>query len=232
LHFQDHTGFEIQQQLTKLCLAHPNIQILEDHFAIDLITNKKLDPNHVGPTECVGCYSLDRNSNKVDSIKSAITVLSSGGAGKVYLYTSNWDGATGDGIAMAHRAGARIANMEFMQFHPTCLYHPNARNFLISEALRGEGGELINSKGEAFMKKYHKLGALAPRDIVARSIDEEIKLSGADCVYLDMTHLPATEVKHRFPMIYKRCLDLGIDITLQPIPVVQARATQLDVLTP
>lgn len=222
VHFEDQTGNQIHRQLLKQVRGRKNITILEDHLAIDLIVNKQVDPFDLGPTKCVGLYVLNKKENQVVTIPTRATVLATGGAGKVYLYTTNWSGATGDGIAMAYRAGARVANLEFMQFHPTCLYHRESRNFLISEALRGEGGELINAQGNAFMKKYHPMGALAPRDIVARSIDAEMKVSGAPCVYLDMTKLKSDYLKSRFPAIYGRCLDFGIDLTVQPIPVVPA----------
>ncbi|HEY8269912.1 MAG TPA: L-aspartate oxidase [Pseudobdellovibrionaceae bacterium] len=222
LHFEDQTGHEVHQTLLRRIRENPNIELLENHFAIDLIINKQVDTYDMSPTRCVGAYSLNKKTGEVAAFLGKSTVLATGGAGKVYLYTSNWSGATGDGIAMAYRAGARIANLEFMQFHPTCLYHPAARNFLISEALRGEGGELINSQGEAFMRKYHSLGSLAPRDIVARSIDAEMKKSGAHCVYLDMTKLDAEFLRKRFPVIYNKCLEYGIDLTKTPIPVVPA----------
>jgi L-aspartate oxidase len=222
LHIEDHTGLEIHRQLLKLVRTHPQIELLEDHFAIELISLKKNNPQHFGTERCLGAYVLNKKSQKVYAQTADHTVLATGGAGKVYLYTSNWSGATGDGIAMAYLLGARVANLEFMQFHPTCLYHADSRNFLITEAMRGEGGELINGLGEAFMKKYHSLGSLAPRDIVARSIDNEMKKSGADCVFLDMTHKPKGFVQNRFPHIYKRCLELGIDISEKPIPVVPA----------
>jgi L-aspartate oxidase len=222
LHIEDHTGLEIHRQLLSLVRTHPNITLRENHFAIELISLKKSKPQYFGPDRCVGAYILDKKSQTVYAQCADFTILATGGAGKVYLYTSNWGGATGDGIAMAHMLGARVANMEFMQFHPTCLYHPDSRNFLITEAIRGEGGELINHKGVAFMKAHHPLGSLAPRDIVARSIDAEMKKSGADCVYLDITHKPAEFIRSRFPHIYKRCLELGIDITVKPIPVVPA----------
>lgn len=222
LHYEDQTGAEIHQKLWAQVLANPNIQVLEHHFAIDLIVNKQVDPSITGPTSVVGLYVLDKISNEVKIVMSKVCVLASGGAGKVYLYTSNWGGATGDGIAMAYRAGARVANLEMMQFHPTCLYHRESRNFLISEALRGEGGELINSKGEAFMKKYHPLGSLAPRDIVARNIDAEMKKTGEPCVYLDMRHKPEDFLRAHFPTIYAKCMEFGIDMKKEPIPVVPA----------
>ncbi len=222
LHFEDQTGSEIHRALLKQVRANPNIQLLENHYAIDLIVNKEIDPMDMDPVRCVGCYALDKTKNTVHSFIAKHTILATGGAGKVYLYTSNWSGATGDGIAMAYRVGARIANLEFMQFHPTCLFHLDSRNFLISEALRGEGGELIDSNGQAFMHKYHESGSLAPRDVVARSIDKEMKRTGAPSVFLDMSKLNAQFLKFRFPTIYAKCLEYGIDMTKQPIPVVPA----------
>lgn len=222
LHHEDQTGAEIHSKIWAQVQKHSNIEVFENHFAIDLLVNKKIDPSAAGPTSIVGVYVLDKISGEVKTIKATATVLASGGAGKVYLYTSNWSGATGDGIAMAYRAGARVSNLEFMQFHPTCLYHKDSRNFLITEAIRGEGGELINSKGEAFMKKHHPMGSLAPRDIVARSIDAEIKKSGENCVYLDITHKPVEFLKSHFPNIFSKCLEYGIDMSKQPIPVVPA----------
>lgn len=222
LHFEDQTGLHIHQQLARLVKNHPHIEICEDEMAIDLILNRKIDPLDLSPVKCVGVYSLNKNTLEVNSFVAKATILATGGAGKVYLYTSNWEGATGDGIAMAHRAGARVANLEFMQFHPTCLYHRDSRNFLISEALRGEGGELVDAKKQSFMKKYHPLGSLAPRDIVARSIDNEMKKSGAPHMGLDMSHHPKAYLESRFPLIYKKCLEYGIDMSTQPIPVVPA----------
>ena len=222
LHHEDQTGAEIHKKLWARVQEHTNIEVLENHFAIDLLVNKKIDPSLTGPTGIVGVYALDKVSGEVKIIQALATVLATGGAGKVYLYTSNWSGATGDGIAMAYRAGARVANLEFMQFHPTCLFHKDSRNFLITEAIRGEGGELINSKGEAFMKKHHSLGSLAPRDIVARGIDSEIKKSGEDCVYLDITHKSRDFLISHFPTIFAKCAEYGIDMSKQPIPVVPA----------
>ena len=222
LHFEDHTGAHIQEILLEQVKKHPKIKIVENFLAIDLIVNKQLNPWDMSPTKCVGAYALNRTTGQVETFQAQEIILASGGAGKVYRYTSNWSGATGDGIAMAYRAGVRVANLEFMQFHPTCLYHSEARNFLISEALRGEGGELINSLGEAFMKKYHPLGSLAPRDIVARSIDAEMKKTGANCVFLDMSKLSKEFIVSHFPAIHKRCLEYGIDMTRESIPVVPA----------
>lgn len=222
LHFEDQTGLQIHHSLLIQVRKNSNITMLENHFTIDLILNKMLDPNDQNPKRVVGVYALDKTSGNVEAWMARQVVLATGGAGKVYLYTSNWSGATGDGIAMAYRAGARVSNLEFMQFHPTCLFHRDSRNYLISEALRGEGGELINSKGIAFMKKHHALGSLAPRDIVARSIDAEMKKTAEECVYLDMTHLEEDFLKQRFPAIYNKCLEHGIDMAKQPIPVVPA----------
>jgi L-aspartate oxidase len=222
LHFEDQTGLEVHRSLLNQVRKNPNITLLEGYYAIDLIVNKEVDAMDMGPVRCVGAYALEKDSGEVHSFVAKSTILATGGAGKVYLYTSNWSGATGDGIAMAYRVGARIANLEFMQFHPTCLYHRETRNFLISEALRGEGGELIDAQGKPFMKKYHPMGSLAPRDIVARGIDNEMKKTGAECVYLDMTHLDGDFLKHRFPNIYNTCMQFGIDMTKQPIPVVPA----------
>jgi L-aspartate oxidase len=222
LHVQDHTGDAIHSTLMKEVKGRKNISLLDHHCAVDLITNKKLRLQPSGNIQCFGAYVLNIKKDQVYPIKAKTTVLATGGAGKVYLYTSNWDGSTGDGIAMAFRAGCRIANLEFMQFHPTCLYHKETRNFLITEALRGEGARLINKDGKDFTIGKHPLGALAPRDIVARMIDEEMKISGAKCVYLDISHKAADWISQHFPVIFERCLSLGIDIRKEPIPVVPA----------
>lgn len=222
LHVQDHTGFDIHHHLLERVMAHPNIEIREHSFAIDLILDRDAKPFSVQAPRCIGAYVFDKNKKDIIAYFARFVMLATGGAGKTYLYTSNWSGATGDGIAMAYRAGARISNLEFMQFHPTCLYHPSARNFLITEAMRGEGAELVNAQGKAFMKDHHSMGSLAPRDIVARSIDAEMKRTGAECVYLDIRNLPEQKIREKFPVIYKTCLEYGIDITKQPIPVVPA----------
>lgn len=218
VHWQDVTGREIQRALLEAVARHSNITVLDDHIAVDLLSMAK----YGGDPACFGAYVLDRATGQVKTILGRATVLASGGTGKVYVYTSNPDVATGDGIAMAYRLGAACCDLEFVQFHPTVLFHPHARNFLLTEAMRGEGGVLRLASGETFMEHYHPMKSLASRDIVARAIDNELKKSGADSVYLDMTALDAAFVRGRFPNIYERCLGLGIDITKQPIPVVPA----------
>lgn len=219
IHADDATGAAIGMTLLKQAQAHPNIEILERHLAIDLITGEKLKRD---TRRCLGAYLLNRNNDEVSAVRARFTVLASGGAGKVYLYTSNPDVVTGDGIAMAWRAGCRVANMEFIQFHPTCLYHPAAKTFLISEAVRGEGGKLLLPDGSRFMDRFDERAELAPRDIVARAIDHEMKRIGSESLFLDITHKSPDFITSHFPNIYARCLELGYDMTTQPIPVVPA----------
>ncbi len=220
LHHKDTTGREIESKLLSRVRENPRIELLEHHFAIDLITTAKVAPDQ--PQRCVGLYVLDEMQGEVETLRSDRLLLCTGGSGRVYLYTTNPSVATGDGVAMAWRAGCEIANMEFVQFHPTCLYHHELKSFLVTEAMRGEGAELIDKNGRRFMEEYDPRGSLAPRDIVARAIDREIKKTGGPCVFLDITHKPADFVRSRFPNIYETCLSVGIDITQHPIPVVPA----------
>ncbi len=220
LHHRDATGREIERALLARTRAHPKIALYENHCAVDLLTSDRAGAP--GPRRALGAYVLDSMRGVVERFRARITLLATGGAGKVYLYTSNPDIASGDGMAMAYRAGAELRNMEFFQFHPTCLYHPDAKSFLISEAVRGEGGVLKNAEGRAFMAAHHPQADLAPRDVVARAIDDELKRSGADSVFLDISHRDARYLRERFPNIHRRCLEFGIDITRTPIAVVPA----------
>lgn len=219
IHAADATGAAIFNTLLERTRQRDNVALLEQRVAVDLITERKLGRNG---QRCLGAYVLNRRSGEVDTHHARFVVLATGGAAKVYLYTSNPDGACGDGIAMAWRAGCRVGNLEFNQFHPTCLYHPQAKSFLVTEALRGEGALLRLPNGDRFMPRFDPREELAPRDIVARAIDHEMKRLGIDCVYLDISHKPADFVRNHFPTVYQRCLEFGIDITRQPIPVVPA----------
>ncbi|WPD23565.1 MAG: L-aspartate oxidase [Candidatus Electrothrix scaldis] len=222
-HAKDMTGREIERALLARAQEHPQIEILEDHMAVDLLLESKAQGKLTGDKDrCIGAYVLNRSTGEVETWRAGITVLCTGGSGKVYLYTTNPDIATGDGVAMAYRAGAKVADLEFVQFHPTCFFNPKVKNFLISEAVRGEGGILINEKGQPFMQQYDVRGDLATRDAVARGIDTEMKKSGADCVYLDITHKGKEFLEQRFPTIYGTCKNYGVDISQEPIPVVPA----------
>lgn len=217
IHATDATGKAVFEALQRRAQAHPNIQLVEGCTAVDLVTQSS---EKGSKPVCIGAYVLNQQTSRVEVIKSRFVVLATGGASKAYLYTTNPDGASGDGIAMAWRAGCSVANLEFNQFHPTCLFHANAKSFLITEALRGEGARLELPDGSYFMEKFHQLGDLAPRDIVARAIDHEMKRLGCDCVFLNISHKPAEFLQSHFPTIYSRCLEFGIDITRDRIPVV------------
>ncbi len=224
-HVEDRTGLAISEALVAATRADPNVRILENHMAVDLILDSRRRGEHgraPADDRVVGAFVLDRDSHEISSFLAPVTLLAAGGAGKAYKFTSNPDIATGDGLAMAYRAGARLANLEFIQFHPTCLYHHVARSFLVSEACRGEGATLTTIDGRAFMSEYDPRAELASRDIVARAIDAELKRLGHPYVLLHLEHLPADRVRQRFPQIYERCAGLGIDITQQPMPVVPA----------
>ena len=219
IHAADATGRAVETTLEERARTAANIDVYEHCLVVDLIREKQADGT-LG--RCIGAYALDRTSGTISVFRAKAVVIASGGAGRVYLYSTNPDGCTGDGIAMAWRAGCRVANLEFMQFHPTCLYHPDAKNFLISEAVRGEGGRLLLPNGERFMPRFDERGELAPRDIVARAIDHEMKRLGIDCVHLDISHQPAAFIEEHFPTILATCLKFGIDMRKQPIPVVPA----------
>lgn len=220
VHAKDMTGAAVEEGLVAATQNHPNIVFFEHHHAIDLISRARLGMR--GPDRCLGVYVLNTESNAIETFLGKVVMLATGGAGKVYRYTSNPDVATGDGIAMAWRVGVPIVNMEFYQFHPTCLYHPQAKNFLVTEACRGEGGILRRKDGHAFMADYHPLKDLAPRDIVARAIDSEMKRTGDECVFLDMTHLDAHFVVDHFPGVHAKLMEFGIDMRQTPIPIVPA----------
>jgi len=231
IHAADATGAEVEVTLEQMARKHPRIRLMENHIAIDLITSKKHGAEKnaaaktgktTAPNACLGVYAYDLRRKQTISLPCRHLALATGGASKAYLYTSNPDTSTGDGIAMAWRAGCRVANMEFVQFHPTCLYHPHAKSFLISESVRGEGGKLVHADGRRFMPKYDRRAELAPRDIVARAIDLEMKINGCDNVYLDISHQPAAFIHKHFPTISARCLELGLDMTREPLPVVPA----------
>jgi len=219
IHAADATGRAVETTLAEQVAGRPNVTVIENHIAVDLVVGR----DELGrPSRCIGAYALDLEAGEVKAVAAKAVVLATGGASKVYLYTSNPDTCTGDGIAMAWRAGCRVANLEFSQFHPTCLYHPQAKSFLVTEAVRGEGGVLRLPDGSRFMDRFDPRAELAPRDIVARAIDHEMKRLGIDCVHLDISHKPAAFIREHFPTVYEKCLELGIDMTREPIPVVPA----------